>query len=216
MTGSQPCHVIRLIEISSPDPDTGPGDLHAMIGEVQDPRIRLIQQARDIPWIIVHTRDLTAESLLEMVPPRCGLVVTELRCRLELATPAGASLRALIENGQHRGTLIIGRAAVERAAQRRRLDIAIIAAGIDAEYAGSLQKVILGTAPGLQIITAALTALELGNLTGRKRAGILGIVRGHTALRLPGQTRQSRGRIVSSVPGSSSSAQTRLNGQLRL
>lgn len=215
MTGSQTCRVIRLIEISSLDPDADLNDLRVTLGELQDPRIRLLPPAHGIPWVITHTQDLPAEALLEMIPPAGGLSATELRSRLELSARTGTSLRGLIEDAQHQGTLIIGRASVERAAQRRRLDIVILADGVDPEYADSLQRIVLGTAPGLQVITANLTAAELGSLTRRKRAGVLGLARGHTALRLSDQTRQSRGRIVSSVPGSSSSAPARLNGHHR-
>jgi hypothetical protein len=212
MTGSPPCHVIRLIEISPLNPGTDLQDLRMLLGELQHPRIRLVPAAHGIPWVLVHTQDLAAETLLEMIPLARGIAATELRSRLELTAPTGSSLCALIEDAQQQGTLVIGRAAVERAAQRRRLDIVILADGIDPEYADSLQKIILGTAPGLQVVTANLTTTELGTLTRRKRAGVLGLARGYTALRLPGQTRQSRGRIVSSVPGSSSSAPARLNG----
>lgn len=191
MTADDLCHVIRLIEISPVDHQTDPQALRAHLGTLDGPQVHILPQAAEAPWIIAHTRDLDAEALLALLPTDQRFVVTQLRCRIDPAALSGQPLRSLIETARRQHALVLGRAAVERAAQRRRLDLVVIAGDFDPGYVDSLERIILGCAAGVQVIVAAVTARELGTLTGTKRTGVVGFTRGHTALRLSGQAHQS-------------------------
>jgi ribosomal protein L7Ae-like RNA K-turn-binding protein len=184
VTADDFCHMIRLIEISPVDQLADPQALRAHLSTLDDPRVKILPQAAEAPWVIAHTRDLDAEALLALLPANQGFAVTQLRCRIDLGAPSGQSLRSLIENARHQHALVLGRAAVERAAQRRRLDLVVIAGDVDPGYADSLERILLGCAPSVQVIVAAVTARELGTLTGTKRTGVAGFTRGHATVRL--------------------------------
>jgi ribosomal protein L7Ae-like RNA K-turn-binding protein len=198
--------VQRLIEAAPLTADLDPARLRTVLSLLDDPRV-LLPCADGTPWLLVHTRDLDADGLLALLPGDAGISLTELRARIALADPATESLRSLIHAASSRQALAVGRAAVERAAQRRRLDLIVTAADIDPGYADSLERILAGCAPGIQVITAAETSRALGKLTGAKRAGVVGFIRGSTALTMTGQARRYHGCDVSSVPGSPSSAQ---------
>lgn len=205
--------VQRLIEAALLSPNLDPAQLHVTLTQLDDPRVLVLPCADGVPWLLVHTRDLDPTSLLALLPADEGISLTELRCRIVLADPAGESLRSLIHAARSRQGLALGRAAVERAAQRGRLDLIITAADIDPAYADSLERILASCAPGIQVIAAAETTRDLGKLTNTKRAGVIGLTRGRAALNLTGQARQYHGCDVSSVPGSPSSAPTRLNSR---
>jgi ribosomal protein L7Ae-like RNA K-turn-binding protein len=204
-------YVARLFEVvplgAIPAPEVF-GEHLAALGE---DRVRLLPAADTAPWLVVHTRDLDAAELAALLPPGMRCVVTELRCRIELAEPK--ALAALVGGVRARGGLAVGRAAVERAAQRRRLDLVVLAADLDAAYRRALEKIFAVHGAGVQVTASEFSGAELGELAGARRAGCVGLLRGHSRLVLSDQAGRYRGRVVSSLPGSPSSAPQRLNGR---
>jgi ribosomal protein L7Ae-like RNA K-turn-binding protein len=211
MTQGPALRVTRLIEVVPLTPGTTTDRLRSFLTSTGDSRLALLP-LDDSPGLLVRTTDLDAAGLLRILPADEPVQVSELHARAEVTDPP-ASLSSLVTAARLERRIAVGRAAVERAVQRRRVDIVIVAADADADYARSLELILASAAPGIQVITAPDPARDLGTLAGVKRAGVIGITRGGTALRIPGQARQCHGRSVSSVPGSPSSALTRLNGQ---
>lgn len=206
-------HVLRLIEVTSLTPGASQNRLRGILAAIPDPRLAVLPPDGG-PWLLVSTTDLSPGELLALLPgDEQRVAATELRTRVDLADPATDSLRSLISYARTSRRLALGRAAVERAAQRRRLEIVVIAADIDPGYARSIESVLASASPGVQVISAPQTARELGTLTGAKRAGVVGLTRGSAAIRLTGQARQYHDRDVSSEPGFTSSALARLNGR---
>jgi ribosomal protein L7Ae-like RNA K-turn-binding protein len=213
MNGRALLHVLRLIEVTSLIPGISQNRLHDTLAAIPDPRLAVLPPGCG-PWLLVSTTDLDPGELLALLPSgEQQVAATELRTRVDLADPAVESLRSLITYARTSRRLALGRAAVERAAQRRRLEIVVIASDIDPGYARSIESILASVSPEVQIISAPQTTHELGTLTGTKRAGVVGLIRGSPTIRLTGQARQYHGRDVSSEPGFTSSALTRLNGQ---
>lgn len=206
-------HVLRLIEVTSLTPGTTQNRLRGLLAAIPDPRLAVLPPDGG-PWLLVSTTDLDPGELLALLPgDEQRVAATELRIRVDLADPAADSLRSLISYARTTRRLALGRAAVERASQRRRLEIVVIAADVDPGYARSIESVLASASPEVQVISAPQTARELGTLTGAKRAGVVGLTRGSKAIQLTGQARQYHDRDVSSEPGFTSSALARLNGQ---
>lgn len=207
-------HVLRLIEVTPLTAGTSQDRLRGILAAIHDPRLAVLPPDGG-PWLLVSTTDLEPGELLALLPgDEQRVAATELRARVDLADPAADSLRGLISSARTSQRLALGRAAVERAAQRRRLEIVVIAADIDPDYARSIESILASASPGIiQVISAPQTARELGTLTGAKRAGVVGLTRGSAAIRLIGQARRYHDRDVSSEPGFTSSALARLNGQ---
>lgn len=72
----------------------------------------------------------------------------------------------------------LGDPAVERAAQRRKLDLVVLACDLDEGYAVAVEKILVANSPEVQVLTADLSVRDLGGLVGTKRAGCVGLVRG--------------------------------------
>lgn len=205
-------NVIRLIEVTPLDPTFPVEALREQLQALAGERLELLTALGFAPWVIVQTRDIDAGQLAAMLPESMSYAVTELRCRLRLADPAPFALRRLLAEAHARAGLVAGRAAVERAAQRRRLDLVVLACDLDEEYALAIEKILVTNCPEVQVVTTDLSRRNLGALVGSKRAGCVGIARGHTVLKLV-QASRSRGRVVSSLPGLSSSVSNHLNSQ---
>ncbi|MGH8904001.1 MAG: hypothetical protein ACRDYA_20570 [Egibacteraceae bacterium] len=205
-------NVIRLIEVTPLDPTFEVEVVREQLQTVADERVELLGAPGFAPWVIVQTCDVDAGQLAAMLPEATSYAVTELRCRLRLADPASHALRRLLVDARARAGLVVGRAAVERAAQRRRLDLVVLACDLDEGYAAAVEKVLAANSPEVQVLTADLGVRDLGGLAGAKRAGCVGLARGRTLLTLA-QASRCRGRVVSSLPGLSSSASDHLNGR---
>jgi len=206
-------NVIRLIEVTPLDPVFPVDTLRQQLQTLADEDLVLLASPGFAPWVIVQTCDIDAGQLAAMLPGATPYAFTELRCRLRLADPAPTALCRLLADAHARERgLVVGRAAVERAAQRRRLDLVVLAADLDEEYATALERILVANCPEVQVITTDMDRKKLGTLIGTKRAGCVGITRGHTVLKLV-QASRYRGRVVSSLPGLSSSVSNHLNSQ---
>jgi len=205
-------NVIRLIEVTPLDPTFPVDTLRQQLQTLADEDLVLLASPGFAPWVIVQTCDIDAGQLAAMLPEVTPYAFTELRCRLRLADPAPTALCRLLADAHARAGLVVGRAAVERAAQRRRLDLVVLAADLDKEYATALEKILVANCPEVQVITTDMDRKKLGALIGTKRAGCVGITRGHTVMKLV-QASRYRGRVVSSLPGLSSSVSNHLNSQ---
>ena len=202
--------VDRLLEVASLEPGTDAALLARLIADLGGQHTAILPPESTAPWLLVRTRGVTADQLAQALAPELPCAVTELHCRLEPGHDDRA-LAGLLLHCAATGRVIAGLAAVERAAQRRQLDILATASNIDKRYTTTLEKILTTYRPAPQVIATPYTTTELGALAYVRRAGCLGILRGHTSFALTGphdQASRSRGRVVSSLPGSSSSAET--------
>lgn len=197
----------RIIEISPMYPLVSHEAYRVRLMACDDERIRVLPPVAGTSWLLVGTRDLGIEEIAARLVDAPPCVVTELRCRLVLDdSHENDALRELLTGARRERRLVVGRAAVERALQRRQLDVVVLADDFDDAYGAILPRILDQHAAGIQIIASGLTATELAIFTDARRAGCVGVQSGFSVLILAGQTRRSRGRVVSSVPGSPSSA----------
>jgi ribosomal protein L7Ae-like RNA K-turn-binding protein len=75
--------------------------------------------------------------------------------------------------------LAIGAAAVERAIQRRKLELLVVATGLEKAYARTIEAVVERNGHTGPLLTSDLTRDELGQAAGVRRAGCVGLLRGH-------------------------------------
>jgi ribosomal protein L7Ae-like RNA K-turn-binding protein len=202
--------VIRLLEVTALERGHDMGLLGDLIATLGGQGFTVLPAEGTAPWLLVRTRGMGAEQLATALASTLPCAVTELRCRLDL-DHGDAALPELLRQAAADGRVVAGLAAVERAAQRRKLDILAAAADIDAGYTNTLEKILAAHGSGLQVVVTAFTTAELGAMARVKRAGCLGVLRGHSSFALTASSDQAsryRGRVVSSLPGSSSSAES--------
>ncbi|GAB3435210.1 hypothetical protein [Flindersiella endophytica] len=166
--------VIRLFEITLISADPGTNALQDMLVANGDHRVTIVPTPGLSPWILVQTADVDAHELHDMIG--MPVSITELRKHVQVEHADLHGLAHLIATVDASG-VAIGRAATERAIQRRRLDILVLAADLDPAYTTSIEKVIAEAQQHIQVIISDLTTAELGQATGCRRAGCVGLLR---------------------------------------
>lgn len=166
--------VIRLLEITpiNAEPDTNA--IQERLVAAGDHSVNIVPTPGPSPWILVQTTDVDAHELHDLIGIPAS--ITELRRHVQTKHAGLHGLSDIVAAVGANG-VAIGRAATERAIQRRRLDILVIAADLDPAYTQSIEKVIAETEQHIQVIISDLTAAELGQATGCRRAGCVGLLR---------------------------------------
>lgn len=166
--------VTRLLEITPISAEPNTNAIQDRLVVIDDHRINIVPTPASSPWILVQTTDVDAHEFHDIIGMPAS--ITELRRHVQVEHADLHGLADLIAALDASG-VAIGRAAAERAIQRRRLDILVIAADLDPAYTQSIEKVIVESQPHIQVILSDLTAAELGKATGCRRAGCVGLLR---------------------------------------
>lgn len=178
MTGQLTGRVLCILEIVSLDVQRTPDQLRTQLEAVELP-IRIIGELNGYPSILVETDDSTAAKLREQLAVDDGPIeVVELRRHFPPPTLARDRLVTLISECCRTRRLAIGAGAVERAVQRGRLELLVLANNVAEPYARMVQAVVEGTGYQGPLIVADLTREELGRAAGSHRAGCIGVLRG--------------------------------------
>lgn len=170
--------VLCILEIVSLDMQRTPTQLRTQLEAVELP-VRVIGELNGYPGILVETDDFTAAKLREQLAVDDGPIeVVELRRHFPPPKLARDRLMTLISECYRARRLAIGAGAVERAVQRRRLELLVLANDVAEPYARMVQAVVEGTGYQGPLIVADLTREELGRAAGSHRAGCIGVLRG--------------------------------------
>ncbi|MGH3975744.1 MAG: hypothetical protein ACRDS9_20790 [Pseudonocardiaceae bacterium] len=176
--------VLCILEIVSLDMQRTPAQLRTQLESLELP-VRVIGELNGYPGILVETEDSTATKLREQfVVADAPIEIVELRRHFHPPTLSSDHLMALIAVCHRDRRLAVGAGAAERAVQRRRLELLVLANDLAESYARMIEAVIEGTGYQGTVIVADLTREELGRAAGVRRAGCVGVLRGsrHVAL----------------------------------
>lgn len=184
MTDQPADTVLCILEIVSLDMRRTPAQLRTQL-EASGLSVRVVGELNGYPGILVETDDCTATRLQErLVMDEYPIEVVELRRHFHPATLSTDRLVSLIVGCYRDQRLAIGAGAIERAAQRRRLELLVVAKDVAKTYTSMVQAVVKSTVYQGPLIVTDLTREELGRAVGIRRAGCVGILRGsrHVAL----------------------------------
>ncbi|MGH7228213.1 MAG: hypothetical protein ACREIH_03270 [Nitrospiraceae bacterium] len=196
--------MIYLLEVTSLRADVSAEQIQAQL-DLQSLPIRVLGRLERHPALVLEA-SCGAIQLSQMMSTEIPLEVTELRRRFVADRLEMDLLRGLIAESRGSQRLAIGLAAAERAMQRRRLELLIIASNVTQEYHQMLRAIIESNRYEESLIISDLTRDELGRAAGVRRAGCVGLLRSGRCITSQYRQVNYRGRAVSSLPGSSSSA----------
>ncbi|MGH3794970.1 MAG: hypothetical protein ACRDSP_08780 [Pseudonocardiaceae bacterium] len=178
MTDQPTTAILCILEIVSLDMQCTPAQMRAQLEATELP-IRVIGELNGYPGILIEAEDFTAVKLREQLFIANGaLEVVELRRHFHPSRLSTERLMVLIGECCRDRRLAIGASAAERAAQRRHLELLILASDLTKPYARMIQAVIAGTSYRGPLILTGMTREDLGRAAGVHRAACIGILRG--------------------------------------
>lgn len=176
--------VLCILEIAALDMQRTSAQLRSQLETAGLPA-RVIGELNGCPGILVETDDSTAAKLRDQLCGKNGPVeIVELRRHFHPPTLSSDRLAALIAECRRAQRLAIGAGAVERAIQRRRLELLVVASGVGEPYASMMHAIVESTGYQGSLVITGLNGEELGRAAGVRRAGCVGVLRGsrHVAL----------------------------------
>lgn len=178
-----------------------PVDDHHTLADIRNsladnPALSLLESDIAMPWLVASARDLTAAQLATHFA--APVHVEQVACH---TTTDQNSITSAVTTAVVTGRIIVGREAVERGLQRRKLATVVIASGTSDDFTSTIQTIVNKHPSHVDVMITALTREQLGNLVGCRRAGCVGIARNDTAITVNKQVSRYRGRVVSSLPG---------------
>ena len=169
---------VHVLEVAGLHVDVSTETLRRALMDVELP-IRVIGELQGHPAIIIEA-SCDARQVGASLPPALSLSVevVELRRHFPPEPLTAPSLAMLISEARKTRRLVVGATAVERAMQRGRLEVLVIAADATAPYRHLLRAVIANHDYGGAITLCELTKTELGHAAAVHRAGCVGLLRG--------------------------------------
>ncbi|MBX6752321.1 MAG: hypothetical protein IRY85_22115 [Micromonosporaceae bacterium] len=166
----------HLVEIRSCDPTA---DIEQIVDDLREQKLgRPVGTLSGFPAGLFEVQHGDLDELLRAVDRYgCQVQVVELGHYYEAKRLTPAGLLALLASCAAVGALAVGAAEVERAAQRRRLDLLIVCTDADADYRARIDAIVASTRYAGPRIVTRLSPLELGRAAGVKRASCIGLVR---------------------------------------
>jgi ribosomal protein L7Ae-like RNA K-turn-binding protein len=145
--------------------------------ETLSPRLRVVGELVGHPSVIVETSEPDAERVCELVSD-LAVEVVELRRHIAPERLPPHQLAELVAEFGAQRRLAVGAEAVERAIQRRRLELLVAAADLSVEYSTMLRAVLETNCYTGPMVMSELTREKLGKAAGSHRAGCVGLLRG--------------------------------------
>lgn len=173
---TKPTPILRVLEVASLRIGATADTLRQVLADDSLP-LSIIGELHGYPAVIVETT-CEAEQVAGLLPADLAVEITELRRHYPSRPLTQASLAALLAEATRTRCLAIGATAIERAIQRRRLELLIIATDITPPYRHLLRTVIGRNGYSGALTICELTQVQLGQAAGVRRAGCIGLLRG--------------------------------------
>ena len=152
-------------------------ELRALVRTLQAP-VNVVGELGAHPAIMVELDSALIGQLHRLLQPYSGLEIVELRRHFRPEHLTRERLIDLFAENHRAHRLAIGAAAVERAIQRRKLELLIVATGLEKAYARTIEAVVERNGHPGPLLASDLTRDELGQAVGVRRAGCVGLLRG--------------------------------------
>lgn len=169
---SQIAYVLKVADIAIKDTNL----IRQIVAELPGPP-RIVGELHACPAVIIESH-FGVEQLIELLPSGQAFDVMELFRHYSIRLGEEDTLSTALADARASGRLAVGATAVERAIQRRRLELLVIATDIADDYKNLLQAIITRHAYRDAIAIPGLTKKELGQTVGVRRAGCVGLLKG--------------------------------------
>jgi ribosomal protein L7Ae-like RNA K-turn-binding protein len=170
--------MLCVLEIVSLDMRRTSAELRSQLETTGFP-VRIVGELSDHPSLVVEVDEDTASELQRhLILKYRRIEVVELRRHFRSASLSTDCLLRMVTQAKDTQRLAVGAGAVERAIQRRRLELLIVANDLAEPYVAMLRTVIETAGCGSPLVVADLSRKELGQPAGVHQAGCVGILRG--------------------------------------
>lgn len=168
---------VSVLEVASLRSHTSATEVRALVTTLQAP-VSIVGELRTHPAILVELDSALVEQLHRLLQPHSDLEIVELRRHFRREYLTRERLIDLVVENHRAHRLAIGAAAVERAMQCRKLELLVVATGLEKAYTRTIEAVVERNGHAGSLLASDLTRDELGQAAGVRRAGCVGLLRG--------------------------------------
>lgn len=168
---------VSLLEVASVQSHVSASGVRALVAKLKTP-VSIVGEMHTHPAILIEVDSALVEQVFRLLRPHSALEVVELRRHFRLDYLTGARLADLLVESRRAHQLATGAAAIERAMQRRRLELLVLAAGLEDTYERMIEAVVERHGYMGPLVASGLTREELGQAAGVRRAGCVGLMPG--------------------------------------
>lgn len=169
--------VVSLLEVASLQSHVSANSVRALVTGLNAP-ISIVGEMHTHPAILVEVDSALVEQVCRLLEPYSALEIVELRRHFRLDYLTRLRLIDLVLENRRAHQLATGAAAIERAMQRRRLELLVVATGLEDTYERIIEAVVERNGYMGPLLASGLTREELGQAAGVRRAGCVGLLRG--------------------------------------
>lgn len=168
---------VSLLEVASLQLHVSASSVRALVAELEAP-IGIVGEMHTHPAILIEVDSALVGQVRRLLEPYLTLEIVELRRHFRLDCLTRPRLADLVLENRRARRLATGAAAIERAMQRRRLELLVVAAGLEDAYEREIEAVVERNGYTGPLVASDLTREELGQAAGVRRAGCVGLLRG--------------------------------------
>lgn len=169
--------IVSLLEVASLQAHVSASDVRALVAELEVP-VAIVGEMHAHPALLVEVDSALVEQFFRLLRPYSALEIVELRRHFRWDLLTRVRLTDLIVENRRACQLATGAATIERAMQRRRLELLVVATGLEDTYVRIIEAVIERHGYRGSLVASGLTRDELGQAAGVRRAGCVGLLRG--------------------------------------
>lgn len=168
---------VSLLEVASLQSHVSASSVRVLVAKLKAP-VSIVGEMHTHPAILVEVDSALVEQVCRLLQSYPALEIVELRRHFRLDCLTRVPLTDLLVDNRRAHQLATGAAAVERAMQRRTLELLVVAAGLGDNYERIIEAVIERNGYVGPVVASDLTREELGEAAGVRRAGCIGLLRG--------------------------------------
>ncbi len=168
---------VSLLEVASLQPHVSASSVRALVAKLKLP-VSVVGEMHTHPAILVEADSALVEHICRLLQPYPALEIVELWRHFRLDFLTQARLTDLLVQNRRAHQLATGAAAVERAMQRRKLELLVVATELGDNYEKIIEAVVERNGYMGPLVASDLTREELGQAAGVRRAGCVGLLRG--------------------------------------
>lgn len=170
--------VVSLLEVASLRSHDSAGSVRALVRELEAP-VNIVGEMHTHPAVLVEVDSALVKDVYRLLQAHSALEIVELRRYFRLDYLTRAQLADLLIENRRAHQLATGAAAIERAIQRRKLELLIVATGLGDTYERIIEALVERNGYMGPLMASDLTREELGQAAGVRRAGCVGLLRGN-------------------------------------
>ncbi len=170
--------VVSLLEVASLQPHISASNVRALVAKLKAP-VSLVGEMHTRPALLVEVDSTLVKHFFRLLQPYSALEIVELRRHFRLDHLTRVRLTDLLVENRRARQLATGAAAIERAMQRRRLELLVVATELEDIYERMIESIVERHSYRGPLVASDLIREELGQAAGVRHAGCVGLLRGN-------------------------------------